>query len=185
MDTEIQVPKNCPDCGLSFAGHTQVAWSEHEAACRTWSNRVPLFVKGERPVALGRPTEARLARHVELYGKDGTAAFTEKRKAASPTRMDKGVSRNESENVGNDPNPQALRECEACGKPLPLTALKRQRYCDSACKQLVHRSRHGALEASRGENCKVCGYSFVEDNNTTHECPPGFSVSSEASRGEK
>ena len=75
MDTEIQVPKNCPNCGLSFSGHTIEAWTEHDAACRTWCNRVPLFVKGERPVALGRPVAAKLARHVELYGKDGAGAW--------------------------------------------------------------------------------------------------------------
>jgi hypothetical protein len=22
--------------------------------------------------------------------------------------------------------------------------------------------------------CPICGYAYADDNNTTHECPPGF-----------
>ena len=52
----------------------------------------------------------------------------------SQTRMDKGVSGNDLENAGSDPN-----FCFECGEALSALRKKGTKYCSPACKQRAHR----------------------------------------------
>jgi len=77
MDTPIQIPKACPDCGLSFAGrpNAEAEYEEHKFACATWCNRTLLKPAEGVWRALGKPDAAKLRRHVELYGSEGASAW--------------------------------------------------------------------------------------------------------------
>ena len=55
-------------------------------------------------------------------------------KAASQTRMNKGVIRNESDSMGNGPN-----FCQTCGEALSVLANKRRKFCGEACRQKAYR----------------------------------------------
>ena len=72
-----EIPKACPDCGLSFAGRErgEQEYDEHVLPCRLMAEGLrAIGVDGSERV-LGRPDPKKLARHVELYGPEGASAW--------------------------------------------------------------------------------------------------------------
>lgn len=71
-----EIPRACPDCGLSFAGRErgEQEYDEHVVPCAMFTTMIDLVTE-KGIVKLGVPDPKKLARHVELYGPEGASAW--------------------------------------------------------------------------------------------------------------
>lgn len=66
------VPHTCAGCGAYFRRGKREALHEHHRLCRSWMSRVPAKDgHGNTVGMLGDPDPVKLARHVQLYGREG------------------------------------------------------------------------------------------------------------------
>jgi hypothetical protein len=111
------LPHTCDDCGAHFKSGEGDALREHIPLCRSWMDRIAVKdAAGNTLGMLGDPDPVKLARHVQLYGREGVGPWLEKpdarvvsavirrrsgsRRPSRQTRMDKRPkSRKFSENA--------------------------------------------------------------------------------------
>lgn len=63
--------------------------------------------------------------------------------------------------------------CDVCGKPAWWSLSRVGDPCPDDEGHLVVTDQDGT-RLSLKENCDICGSPYSDDNDTTHECPPGF-----------
>jgi hypothetical protein len=70
------LPKSCPDCGAHFGKGDAAGLREHQRVCASAAHRVRLKDEHGNTVGmLGDPDPAKLARHVQLYGREGAGPW--------------------------------------------------------------------------------------------------------------